>query len=147
LSHDLGTIARGLAETGISGVELRRVKTHRDARGELAAFESGDELGFELRRVFYIRANPVDAVRAEHAVSADELIVVLAGGVTVDLDNGVERQTLCLGDIGCALLVRAGVWLRLRNFEPATVLMVLASLSYGETRYFERPQPALLFRE
>jgi dTDP-4-dehydrorhamnose 3,5-epimerase len=120
------------------------VVCHCDARGELVAFDRDSNLGFVLQRVFFIRVDFEDAVRAEHACSAEQVLLVLSGAVTVDIDNGRDHCTLQLRGDDRALRVSAGVWLRLRNFRPGTVLSVAASRTYADTVYFDRAQPELI---
>ncbi len=54
----------------IRGVSLVAIEVHKDARGELGVIEAGEALGFDVRRIFYIKAASADVIRAEHAVSA-----------------------------------------------------------------------------
>ena len=77
----------------IEGVERRRLNVFFDARGELGVLENGADLDFDIKRVFYIKVDDVDAVRAGHACSAAESIVAIAGSVTVDVDNGRESAS------------------------------------------------------
>ena len=127
----------------ILGVDLLSIDVHRDSRGDLGAMEAG-QLGFDFRRVFYIRVKSRDAVRGEHAASADQAFMVLIGAVTVDVDNGHVRETIRLADSASALRVRAGVWTRLRDFAQGALLIVASSRSYAETEYFDAPHPELL---
>ena len=114
-----------------------------DSRGALTVFEGG-QLPFDLRRMFFIEAGP-GAVRGEHASGTEELLVAITGGVTCELDTGADRITLRLvPGSGEGLWLRPGVWLRLRDFAPGTVLAVGASLSYADTRHFDTPQPSLI---
>ena len=42
------------------------------------------------------------------------------------------------------MLVRAGVWLKLGDFVPGTLVFLLASASYSEAERFDAPQPELI---
>jgi WxcM-like, C-terminal len=128
----------------IRGAKLFHTKTHVDSRGELTAFDVNGNLGFALQRVFFIRVEHIDAIRAEHACSAGQVIIALTGGVTVDIANGYEQRSVRLVQGGRALWISAGVWLRLREFLSGTVLSVAASACYADTVYFDRPQPDLI---
>jgi hypothetical protein len=83
-------------------------------------------------------------VRAEHAVSQHEAIIALSSTVTIDLDNGSERESVCLSGPDTALIVSPGVWLRLREFTPETRVVVLSSEAYEEMRHFPEPQESLV---
>jgi hypothetical protein len=128
----------------IRGASLFTAKTHRDARGELLALEQDSNLGFALQRVYCIRVDSSAAIRAEHACSAQQVIVALAGAVTIDLDNGNDRNTLRLMPGGSALRIQAGIWLRLRGFLKGTILLISASRTYADTAYYDKPQPELI---
>ena len=128
----------------IRGARLFQTTTHLDSRGELTALDQDSNLGFELQRVFFIRVNATNVVRAEHSCSAKQMIVVLAGAVTIDLDSGHEQHTLRLAQGGRALWLSSGVWLRLRNFSGDTLLLVAASTIFADTIYYNSPQPDLI---
>lgn len=124
----------------IRGANLLDLPSHGDDRGELVVLEE-NTLPFAPKRIFFITIANSRSVRAEHAGTSEELIVPLSGAVTVDLDNGEQQTSMRLADRTKAIWVKPGVWLRLREFEPGTILLVAASLLYSETRHFDGPQP------
>lgn len=126
------------------GVQLVPLDRHTDARGSLVAFGSESPIPFDVKNVYFILDCPPDAVRAEHASSNDMAIIALSSSVTVDLDNGSEQRSERLATPDTALLIRAGIWLRIREFTPQTSLVVLSSKPFGEMNHFEQPEPALL---
>jgi WxcM-like, C-terminal len=134
----------GILTRPIAGVEVYPLKAHRGTGGELTALEEDCNLGFPLRRVFYIRADSAKTVRAEHASSAEMVLIALAGAVTVDVDNGSQKEAVRLDDGSYALSIRPGVWVRLRGFAPGTLLLVASSRLYAETHHYDTPQPALI---
>lgn len=126
------------------GVRLIDLDRHVDPRGSLIAFAGDSPLPYEIKNAYFILDCPPDAVRAEHALSSHTALIALLQQVTVDLDNGTERSSLRLTGPDKALIIRAGVWFRLRGFEQETVLAVLTSEAYADVTQFERPVPALL---
>ncbi|ARO86640.1 dTDP-6-deoxy-3,4-keto-hexulose isomerase [Nitrosospira lacus] len=129
----------------IEGVELLTHVVHVDERGSLVALEEQDGLPFAPRRIFYITVSDPSSERAGHAGTSEELITIMTGSVTVELDNGIRQASLRLVGNQKALWIRPGVWLRLKEFSPGTILLVVSSLTYAESRHFNRPQP--LFQE
>ena len=107
--------------------------------GFFVALDDGQELPFELKRVFYIYDVPLGANRAKHSITASMLLVCVSGSVSVACDNGLEKTTyhLCCPDI--AVHTKPGILVDLTDFSKSAVLLVLASQSFDETRYFERP--------
>jgi len=128
----------------MNGVELLTLAIHEDERGCLVALEEQGGLPFAPRRIFYITVPDSSSIRAGHAGTSEELIITITGAVKVELDNGIQQSTLRLADSNKALWVRPGVWLRIKEFAPGTVLLVVASLLYAETRHYNEPQPRLI---
>jgi hypothetical protein len=127
----------------IRGVTVFSVQAHQDERGELAVLEAGSNLEFTLKRAFYIKVESSHVTRAEHACSCKQVMIALIGGVTIDIDNGTEQQSVTLaGDQ--AVCIQPGIWLRLRDFIPGTVILVAANQLYAETTYYDRPQTHLI---
>jgi hypothetical protein len=125
----------------VRGVQLVELDRITDSRGTLLAFGSTP---FNVKNAFFIHDCPPGAIRAEHATSGEEVIIALTSAVTVDLDNGTEQESLRLASAEKALIVRAGVWLRLREFTGDTALVVLSSEAHADVERFDRPNPALL---
>ena len=126
------------------GAEMVTLSVNADERGELVAFEEGWNLGFPLRRFFCIRVRDGHATRAAHSCSCHELVIALTGAVTVDLDNGSERERVRLSAGDRALWIQPGVWRRFRDFLPDTVLVAAASEPYSATHNWDSPQPQLI---
>ena len=129
----------------IAGVALLEVRKHVDARGELGVFESGTALGFNINRVFYIKAGSVNIVRAEHSGSHVQALCALTGSVIADLDNGDQQQSVFLSGEEI-LRIAPGVWLRLRAFAPNTVVLAMSSERFADMVQFPTPRPELIRR-
>jgi hypothetical protein len=126
------------------GADLIDLQQYTDARGSLVALENGHPLPFDIQRFFFVWDAPVSAARGEDAVSADEALIALRGQVTVDLDNGGERQSFTLSRPDQALYIQAGVWMRLYDFSPDALILVAASRPHSDTIRYKEPQPRLL---
>jgi hypothetical protein len=128
----------------ITGVSLLPQRVHADARGELVAFEEFENVPFSPRRVFVVKVDGPGPDRGGHANSCDELISVLNGAVTVEVDNGGERGAARLTGHDEALWIRAGILIRLCDFAPGTILLVCASERYEDTRHYDEARPELM---
>jgi hypothetical protein len=128
------------------GVRLIELDRHSDSRGSLLAFGGDSPIPFDVRNVYFIVDCPTDAIRAEHANSSHTAIVALHRAVTVEVDNGSERESYRLDGPDQVLVISAGVWLRLREFSPETMLVVLSSELYTERSHFDGPEPPLVDR-
>lgn len=127
--------------TLIKGAYLISTTEHADHRGRLSLLEYPSGLPFVAKRIFTLTECPADTVRAEHSNPADQVITVPNGAVHVELDNGHETMDYRLEKSGNALWIRAGVWLRLRRFEPQTVVLILSPIEYNASAQFDAPQP------
>lgn len=119
-------------------------RTFEDRRGLLHAFEAFDNLPFIPQRVFLIEAERGMDPRGGHANSCAEVIIVLRGGVTVELDNGSETESVRLVNEAEPLWISAGVVIRLTEFAAGSLLLVCASERYAQTRHFMTPQAHLI---
>jgi hypothetical protein len=104
------------------GVELIPLPAHRSDTGTLVALDRAQSLPFYLQRMFVIFACARGARRAEHATSAHHALLPVQGGFSIDLDNGRERETLRLDSPDRLICIHAGVWLRLRDLSPETII-------------------------
>lgn len=139
-----GVGLQGPEQDLIHGVQLRRQQVHADPRGKLVSLELLAGLPFMPKRVFFMKVDSPGIMRGGHANSCDELIVAVSGSVLVEVDNVSEHAAIRLSGCDQALWVRSGILIRLKEFEPGTILLVCASALYGDTRHFERPQPGLI---
>ena len=124
----------------IEGVELLPQVVHCDPRGSLISFEEFGNVPFFPKRVFVISVDRPGPDRGGHANSCDELISVISGAVTIEIDNGHSCRSVRLHGCDEALWIQAGILVVLKEFAPNTALLVCASERYEDTRHFERPR-------
>jgi hypothetical protein len=131
--------------------------------GSLVQFQSGvspeNALPFEIGKVLVMSDIGTGDVRGMHAHhETEEILVALTGGCVVDLDDGCGRKaSVRLSSSGvrdqgsgvrgqradlrpptsvqAALLLYPHVWRVMRDFEPGTMLMVIANMKYDEADY------------
>lgn len=107
-----------------------------DPYGVIGVIEGEHALPFDVKRFYFITRVPEGATRGSHAhKELVQLIVALAGSVTIDLDDGSAVQKFELDRPSIGLLVPPGYWRTLRAFTEGTVLGVLASREYDEADY------------
>lgn len=128
----------------IRGACVRDLSIHADERGTLGVFEQSADLPFRLERVFFMMVDDPHVERGGHANSCHEFIVALMGSVEIEVDNGFERNCVQMEPYAKGLWVQPGVLIRLRSFDPGTILVVGASARYTETRHFAVPQPDMI---
>lgn len=128
--------ATGVIPLGVPGVTLERRPVIRDLRGNLTAREVGQGLPFVPRRYFIVHDVPTKEVRGEHAHRRlHQVLVCIAGSVTVLVDDGVHRQETVLDSPELALHVPPMIWCVQYKYTPDAALLVLASDVYDPDDY------------
>ncbi len=126
----------GVVPLGVPGVTLERRPVIRDLRGNLTAREVGQGLPFEPRRYFIVHDVPTKEVRGEHAHRRlHQVLVCIAGSVTVLVDDGIHRQETVLDSPELALHVPPMIWCVQYKYTPDAALLVLASDVYDPDDY------------
>jgi len=106
-----------------------------DPRGNLAVVEK-DTLPYKIERVYYLYDVPSDSHRGGHAhKKCLELLIAVSGSFTVELDNGIEKQTVTLNKPNKGLLISTMIWRELADFSSGAMCLVLASHEFEEADY------------
>ena len=114
-------------------VELR---VRGDERGSLIALEGGNDLPFEIARVYFIYGTRPGISRGFHGHrKLMQLAVCVAGSCTMVVDNGQRRSTVTLDHPSLGLEIGPNVWREMHDFSADCVLVVLASERYDEADY------------
>lgn len=115
-------------------VQLPRLS---DGRGNLTFVQPGPLLPFEIRRVYYLYGVPADQTRGAHGHrQLEQLMVAVAGSLSVECDDGRARRVFRLDRPDVGLYVSPMIWRNLTEFAEGTVCMVIASEPYDEGDYF-----------
>lgn len=110
-------------------------KIHNEA-GNITVVENGDNIPFDVKRVYYLYDVPGGETRGGHAHYELEQYVVAAGGsFDVILDDGKNRKIITLNRPNIALHIVPGLWRELDNFSSGSICMVLASHFFNEDDY------------
>lgn len=112
-----------------------RIRRNDDSRGSLC-FAEWDDLPFEPKRVFWIFGVKEGMDRGKHAHSAcEEVVFAVNGGFDMFVDNGSCQETFHISDPSEGIYIGKNVWCELRNFQPGTVCVVVASVKYMRDGY------------
>jgi hypothetical protein len=119
-----------------------------DARGNLTFVEGGNQIPFDIQRVYYLYDVPGGAERGGHAHKGlHQLIIAMSGSFDVLLDDGTHQKRVHLNRSYNGLYVCPMIWRELDNFSSGSVLMVLASNKYDEEDYYRDYDQFLLGRK
>jgi UDP-2-acetamido-3-amino-2,3-dideoxy-glucuronate N-acetyltransferase len=124
-------------ETSVRGVRVHRFEEHSDLRGRLTAGNlPGDEVPFVPRRWFLVYDVPSREVRGEHAHrTCHQFLVCVAGSVTIAVDDGSHRDAVILDRPSIGIHIPPLTWSTQFRYDPAAVLLVLASDPYDPDDY------------
>jgi dTDP-4-dehydrorhamnose 3,5-epimerase-like enzyme len=104
-----------------------------EPRGSLCVAE---DLGFEIKRAYWIFDLPEGAVRANHAHREQyEVLVAARGSFTVHCDDGRGRVSWTLDSPDAGLLIPPMVFHDLDGFSPDAMCLVFASGPYEDAEY------------
>lgn len=104
--------------------------------GNITPIEGGNQIPFDIARVYYMYDIPGGQTRGGHAHRRlEQLIVAAMGSFDVVLDDGVSRRTIHLDRAYHGLYVPRMMWRELVNFSSGSICLVLASLLYNEDEY------------
>ena len=110
-------------------------KNHRD-KGNITVVENGNEVPFDINRVYYLYDVPGGEERGGHAHKELYQILISAGGsFDVVLDDVSEKRTVHLNRPYQGLKIVPGIWRELINFSSGATCLVLASHGYDEGDY------------
>ncbi|TNV18998.1 WxcM-like domain-containing protein [Buttiauxella sp. B2] len=117
-------------------IQIIPLQTHGDDRGSLVALEDGNNIPFEIKRVYYM-FNTKDGVRRGfHAHKhLKQVAIAVRGTCRFLLDNGRERIEVVLDNPAQGLLIESFMWREMYDFSDDCVLMVLADQHYDESDY------------
>lgn len=108
-----------------------------DERGSLVVAEGGGEdIPFDIKRVFYMYGSDRNVVRGQHANRDTEFVMINVSGVSkVKVDNGFEQEIVLLDKPKTGLYLKNMVWKEMYDFSEDSVLLVLANEHYNEAEY------------
>lgn len=109
---------------------------HGDSRGQLVAIEGGQDLPFDINRIYYIYDTLPGVRRGFHAhLNLQQILICVHGSCKIHLDNGYETAEILLNKPNEGLYISNSMWREMYDFSDGAVLMVLASNHYDESDY------------
>lgn len=107
-----------------------------DERGNLVVVEGGQDIPFEIKRVFYIYGSDSEVVRGQHANRNSEFVLINVSGTSkVRVDNGFEEDIIELNRPRMGLYLPTMLWKDMYEFSADSVLLVLTNTHYDGKEY------------
>lgn len=105
-------------------------------QGQLVALEEFKNVPFDIKRVYYIVKTVGDVTRGKHAHrKLEQILVCVNGSFKLKLDDGKEQTVIEMNKYNEGVHVSSCIWREMYDFEPGTVLLVLASEYYDPSDY------------
>lgn len=109
---------------------------HGDERGQLVALEQKVDIPFDIKRVYYMYDTKKNVRRGYHSHNTlHQILICIHGGCKILLDDGKEREEVCLDKPNEGLYISPKIWREMYDFTNDAVLLVLASELYSEDDY------------
>lgn len=107
--------------------------SHGDHRGTLTAVESGQDIPFEVKRVYIL--HDIVGDRGGHAHrDTHQLVTAMAGSFEIALSDGREERRFRLDRPTRGLLFGPMLFISMTGFAPETRVLVMASTHYDPSR-------------
>jgi hypothetical protein len=117
-------------------IEINKVNTKFDTRGNLSIIEGERDLPFVIKRIFYIWDNAESYPRGGHAhKELYQSFICVHGDCMLKVTNGKETREVALDTPMYCVTVPPGLWVDIEDFSRDCVLMVLTSEFYNEDDY------------
>lgn len=104
--------------------------------GCLTPIEAGEDIPFDIKRIYYIYGVPSSARRGFHShTNLKQVLICLNGRVDILCKTPLEEVVVSLDKPTKGLYIGEMIWREMFNFSEDAVLMVLANHHYDEKDY------------
>ena len=107
-----------------------------DIRGNLTVIESGIDVPFDIKRIYYLYDVPGGSERGGHGHrKLEQFIIAMSGSFDVVLNDGTNEKRFALNRSYMGVYVPPMHWRVVNNLSSGAVCLVLASRHYEEEDY------------
>ena len=116
-------------------------------QGNITPIRGGDNLSFDIKRVFYSYDIPGGESRGAHAhKECHQFLIAASGSFEVLLDDGINKRTVLLNRPFYGLHIPPGIWASEQGFSSGSICLVLASHPYEADDYIRDYEEFLRFK-
>lgn len=122
------------------GAQMLEFEQHGDNRGHLVVIEGGQDIPFDIKRIFYIYGSDDTVIRGQHANEKTEFILInMVGQCKVKaLDGRGNEAVFLLNRPHTGVYLPRMVWKDMYDFSEDSVLLCLASEHYDSSEYIRQ---------
>jgi dTDP-4-dehydrorhamnose 3,5-epimerase-like enzyme len=115
--------------SSINEISWKSLASVKDVRGILTSVESGSDIPFEIKRIFYM--HHINSDRGGHAHNdTDQVVIAISGSFKIELFDGTKRVSFLMDDPMKGLYIPRMIFIELSQFSSEAVCLVLASTHY-----------------
>lgn len=112
-----------------------------EGRGELAIIEGGQDISFDIKRVFYIYGNDNMERGGHRHHKTIQALICLHGSFEIYVNDGKSEKKVSLDSKTKCLILDPSEWHTMKASSVDSVLLVLASEHYDQSDYIDEPYP------
>ena len=122
----------------LEDVKFFNLKTIVDIDGNLVPIESGIDISFEIKRVFYVYGVKDQNNRGKHShYKTEQILICLNGKLEVLCDDGNNKKKYLLESPQQALYIPPMIWDEQNYLSDDTVMLALCNTTYDINDYIE----------
>ncbi len=122
--------------SNIEQCKLIELEKNHHPNGNLSVVENGNQVPFDIKRVYYLYDVPGGEERGGHShKKLKQFMIAISGSFDVIIDDGAQQRCITLNRPYMGLLIVPGIWRIINNFSSGAVCLVLASEHYDENDY------------
>ena len=125
-----------MKKTSINDCQIINLEQIKDRRGSISPIHGGEEVPFDIKRVFYIYDIPGGEDRGAHAhKECHQFLVAASGSFEVEVDDGTTTKLFRLNRPYFGLHIPPGIWAAEKSFSGGAICLVLTSHAYNRNDY------------
>jgi dTDP-4-dehydrorhamnose 3,5-epimerase-like enzyme len=108
-----------------------------DERGNLVAIEGGQDIPFEIQRVFYMYGTDNTMVRGKHANRHSQFVLInVSGSSKIRITDGKGHEAVVsLDKPRTGVFIPRMIWKEMYDFSDDSVLLCLTDTHYDGSEY------------
>lgn len=133
----IGVNSKGMFEhSTVDDCKLLELPEINMERGCITPIGNGNEVAFDIKRIYFLFDVPHQSTRGGHAHKAlRQLIVAMGGAFDIELFDGCRTRQVRLDRPNQGLLIVPGIWRELKRFSACSTCFVMASELFDEEDY------------
>ena len=129
-------------------IDIKTASHEKQEWGSLSYVESGLDIPFEIKRVYYIYGVEAALSRGAHAHrELQQILICPYGSIKIKMDDGTKNEEIILDTPSMGLVIAPEVWHEMEWLQENSVLLVAASGHYDSNDYIRDYQTFLEFAE